>query len=135
VSGPTSRLLHLGVLELSTTPDNSSTRLVIETYGPAELPRDQLEQLVDAVLEHLGQTRADAGRLNEAEFMLGEVERQREQERERAETAEAQLREQLAQLEAARTALDIADRRAHGLERDLERMRAAFDPSNSTVQR
>lgn len=126
---PATRLLHLGLLELHATADNSSTRLVIETFGPAELGRDEIEQLADAVLEHLGQTRIDADRLNETEFALGQAEGERDDALERVRTLEAELRLRLAEIDVHKTAGDLSDRRVRGLERDIERMRAAGLPS------
>lgn len=60
---------------------------------------------------------------------LADVERARDEAVERVAELEGELRARLADLEAARTALDLADRRARGYERDVERMRVAGVPS------
>lgn len=127
MTGPATRLLHLGSLELHATADNSSTRLVIETFGPAELRHEQIEQLADAVLEHLGQTRVDTDRLNETEHALGITEDERDEAIKRAETAEAHLREQLAVVETLKTAGAQADEVQRGLERELAEARELLD--------
>lgn len=96
---------------------------------PAEVHVAALHELREALVETIGDPqRAELlETVHATEQQLGEAERDRDAEHERAERLEAELRAALVQLETHKSAGEIADRRTRGLERDLERMRRAFD--------
>jgi flagellar motility protein MotE (MotC chaperone) len=70
--------------------------------------------------------------LDATEQQLGEAERDRDAAVERAKRAEAHARELLEQLEAAKTALGLADQRARALE--VEPSPFGVDPAHSAAR-
>lgn len=101
---------------------------------PVELPGRALVELHRVLLEIVGDV--DFENMQEAlaatEQQLGDAETERDDALDRVRDLEEELRLRLAEIETLKTALDLGDVRARGLERDIERMRRArrCDPAN-----
>lgn len=101
--------------------------LIVEAHGEISGTRVELPEVaVHELREALGETFGDPQRaelleaVHATEQQLGDVEQERDGLVDRVTQLEAELRARLGDLEAARTALDLADRRARFAEhRDL----------------
>jgi phage shock protein A len=125
-------------LTIGSTLDRGVVITVADDDGQAtaELSSGAIEALISAV-DTLAGGRGWIPEIAHEQTLeeLGSTQEQLDQANERVTALEAELRARIADLEAARTALDLADRRARGYERDIERMRSAMSALPEPVQR
>lgn len=111
-------------IAVETLPDGAvAFTLVDDDDGRSiTLPTGARDELVSALVDIAGLAELEEAReaLAATEQQLGDAERERDEQRQRADDAEALARRLLAEVETAKTALALADERARALEADVE---------------